>query len=127
MFHPLIKMLASKPELLAEHVGAYAELAAAEASQAVDQMRNKALVAAAAGVLALTGLLLTGVALLLYGALPMDAMPAPWLLAVVPAVPLAAALGCGLWLRSRPARVSFALLREQMAQDGALVQEAGRA
>lgn len=124
MFHPLIKMLVSRPEMLAEHVGAYAELAAAEASQAVDQARNKVIVGAAAGVLALVGLVLAGVAALLCAALPLTAMPAPWLLVVVPALPLVAAIVAALWLRSRPARPSFALLREQLAQDSALVQEA---
>lgn len=124
MFHPLIKMLVSRPEMLAEHVGAYAELAAAEASQAVDQARNKVIVGAAAGVLALVGLVLAGVAALLCAALPLTAMPAPWLLVVVPALPLATAIVAALWLRSRPARPSFALLREQLAQDSALVQEA---
>jgi len=124
MFHPLIKMLVSRPEMLAEHVGAYAELAAAEASQAVDQTRNKVIVGAAAGLLALIGLVLAGVAGLLCAALPMAAMPAPWLLVAVPALPLVAAIAAVLWLRSRPASTSFALLREQMAHDSALLQEA---
>jgi hypothetical protein len=124
MFHPLIKMLVSRPEMLAEHVGAYAELAAAEASQAVDQARNKVIVGAAAGVLALVGLVLAGVAGLLCAALPVASMPAPWLLVAVPALPLVAAIGAALWLRSRPAGASFALLREQMAHDSALIQEA---
>lgn len=124
MFHPLIKMLVSRPEMLAEHVGAYAELAAAEASQAVDQARNKVIVGAAAAVLVLVGLMLAGVAALLCAALPLTAMPAPWLLVAVPALPLLAAVAAALWLRSRPARTSFALLREQMARDSALVREA---
>jgi cytochrome bd-type quinol oxidase subunit 2 len=124
MFHPLIKMLVSRPEMLAEHAGAYAELAAAEASQAVDQARNKAIAGAAAGVLALVGLVLAGVAARRGAAVATAAMPAPWLLVVVPALPLAAAIGAVLWLRSRPAVASFALLREQMAQDSALIQEA---
>ena len=124
MFHPLIKMLVSRPEMLAEHVGAYAELAAAEAAQAVDHARNKVIVGAAAAVLALVGLVLVGVAALLCAALPTSEMPAPWLLVAVPAVPLLAAIGAALWLRSRPVSASFALLREQMARDSELVREA---
>lgn len=127
MFHPLIKMLITKPHLLAEHLGAYAELAAAEASHAVHQARLKAVVGAAAGVLALVGLVLAGVALMFCAALPLSGMPAPWLLLIVPAVPLVAAVGAVLWLRSQPANVSFSQLREQMAQDNALMQEAAQA
>jgi hypothetical protein len=39
-------------------------------------------------------------------------------------LPLLAALGAALWLRSRPVSASFALLREQMARDSELVREA---
>jgi hypothetical protein len=124
MFHPLIRMLATRPEMLTEHLGAYAQLAAAEAAYAVDQLRAKVVVAALAGVLALLGSALAGVALLLWAALPVAGMPAPWLLLVVPGVPLVAALAAALWLRSRPPSPSFALLREQMARDQALMQEA---
>jgi hypothetical protein len=39
-------------------------------------------------------------------------------------LPLLAAIGSALWLRSRPVNASFALLREQMARDSELVREA---
>jgi hypothetical protein len=124
MFHPLIKMLATRPEMLAEHVGAYAELAAAETAYAVEQMRTKALVGAGSGLLGLIGLIFAGVALLLCGALPVDDMPAAWLLVVVPALPLLGAIGGALWLKSRPPAPSFSRLREQMERDNGLMQEA---
>jgi hypothetical protein len=124
MFHPLIKMLATRPEMLAEHVGAYAELAAAETAYAVEQMRTKALVGAGSALLGLIGLIFAGVALLLCGALPVDDMPAAWLLVVVPALPLLGAIGGALWLKSRPPTPSFSRLREQMERDNGLMQEA---
>ena len=98
--------------------------AAAESAYAVDQMRTNALVGAASAVLAVIGLVFAGVALLLCGALPVEDMPAAWLLVAVPALPLLAAIGGALWLKSRPPTPSFSRLREQRERDTGLMQEA---
>ena len=125
MVHPMLKTLATRPELMAEHFGAYAELAAAEASEAALLWRGRVLWAVATGAFVLMALMLGGISLLLLGALPREAMPAPWLLALVPLLALALAAGCWVTLRNRPAAEPFAQLRQQMALDAALLAEAG--
>lgn len=125
MIHPLIKVLATRPDLLADHVGAYAALIAAEAVEAAGAARHRLLWAACAAALGLTGLGLAAVAGLLAAALPWAAMPAPWLLPALPALCLLAALLCQ-W-RSRQAVVTLTLdaVREQWALDAALIHRAG--
>ncbi|WP_284616652.1 hypothetical protein [Aquabacterium humicola] len=124
MVHPMLKLLATQPELLAEHVAAYAALASAEAAQASEALKRRALLGAAAALLGLLGLVFTGTALLLLAVVPLASMPLPWLLLVVPLVPLAAAAACAWSLRSGPSTKSFVHLREQVAADTALLREA---
>ena len=127
MFHPLIRLLATKPDLLADHLGGYAALVGAQASQAQTALVSRAaLLAAVAGSLAL-GLGLGGVALLLLAVVPMANMPLPWLLAAVPALPLLVAAGCWCVLQQRPQAWSMDALRTQWAADAALLREAGNA
>lgn len=125
MIHPLVRLLVTRPDMLADHVGAYAELASAEAREAAAMLRARAIFMAAAAAFATLGLVLGGVALLLVAALPLQAMPAPWVLAALPLGLLAVAGACLLALRQKPIANSFALLRQQMAQDAALLREAG--
>jgi hypothetical protein len=124
MIHPLFTTLATRPELLAEHAGAYAELAAAEAAAAAASWKRGAVLAAVAGGAALLALVWAGVALLLWGALPAGTMPRPWLLWAVPGVALLLALACAAALRRRTTAPAFGLLREQWAADRALWQRA---
>ncbi|WP_173123529.1 phage holin family protein [Pseudaquabacterium terrae] len=124
MVHPMLKLLATQPELLAEHVAAYAELASAEASEAAQGLRQRTLLGGLAALLALLGLIFSGVAALLLAALPLREMPLPWVLLAVPAVPLIAALGCWLRMRTKPSTPKFVQLRQQVAADTALLREA---
>lgn len=123
MFHPLIRMLATRPELLAQHLSGYAQLMGAQLGVAGGLLQDRALLLAGLAGGLLLGLGLAGVAGLLAAALPMAAMPAPWLLAAVPALPLGLAAGCAWALRRQPQVWSSALLREQMANDAALLHE----
>lgn len=125
MFHPLLARLATEPGLLAEHAGAYAELAALEAADLGQRWRRRALLGALAGGCALLFLLLAGVAALLAAALPVEGMPQPWLLLAVPALPLLLSLACLARLKLSGAAPAFPQLREQLAADAQLVREAG--
>ncbi len=127
MLHPMFKIVASRPELLAEHLAAYGQLATAQAQAAVAQLQQRALLGGIAALTGTLGLALAGVALLLVGVVPLQAMPAPWLLAVVPLVPLAVAAVCALRLRGLQATSALAPLREQFAADAALLREASAA
>ncbi len=127
MFHPLIRLLATKPDLLADHLGGYVALVGAQASQAQTALVSRAaLLAAVGGSLAL-GVGLGGVALLLLAVVPLGNMPLPWLLAAVPALPLLVAAGCWWTLQQRPQAWSMDALRTQWAADAALLREAGNA
>ncbi|MFO1338322.1 MAG: hypothetical protein U1F53_08800 [Burkholderiaceae bacterium] len=125
MVHPIFSTLLTRPELLAEHAGAYAELASVEAAIAADEWCRRGVWAASALVLALLGVGWGGVALLLAAAWPAAQMPAPWVLVALPAVSLGLALAVAVvaaWRRRR-ATPAFALLRQQIAEDGALLRE----
>ena len=124
MFHPLIRLLASKPHLLAHHAGTYINLASLQAAEAAAALRQRALMAVVAAVLFVLGLVLGGVALLLLGVLPLESMPAPWALAAAPAAPLFGALLAWLQMRRRPWSWSSDLLRAQFAADAQLIAEA---
>jgi hypothetical protein len=125
MLHPMFKIVASRPELVAEHLAAYGQLAAVQAQAAATHLQRRAVLAGVAGLSGALAIGLAGVALLLVGVVPLQAMPAPWLLLVVPLVPLAVAAVC--WLRLRGAKEASALapLREQFAADAALLRAAG--
>jgi hypothetical protein len=123
MLHPAVLTLISQPGLLAEHAGAYSQLAWAEVAQAVLGARRKAaLVVAAIACVALGGVLV-GMALLLLAVVPVPLMPAPWALALGPALPLlTAAL---LWAAQRRLTLDlrFANLRQQLDADRALLRQ----
>lgn len=125
ILHPAFKTLVAQPELLAEHVGAYAQLAAAEAHQASRGLRLKGALAAGAVACAALGAGLAGVAVLVLAAIPMADMPAPWALGLAPGVPLAA--GAVLWLAQRRQAVDlgFRTLRAQLHLDQVLWQRLG--
>ncbi len=65
MLHPLWSTLVHRPDLVAEHLSAYASLLQAEAGQAGGDLLRRALAWALVAVSALLFLALTGVALML--------------------------------------------------------------
>lgn len=109
--------LARQPGLVLEHASAYLDLASAEMDEWGGQWKQRAALATAAAVLALLGLALAGVAGLLLAVVPLSSMPLPWLLVVIPLVPLLLAAGCAWRVRRLEKAAPFAALREQMAQD----------
>lgn len=121
--HPVFRTLASRPELLAEHAGAYVDLAAAEVDVAARQVRTRAALMAASLACGALGVGLAGTALLLLAVTPLQEMPAPWALLAAPAVPLGAALGLW-WAQGRKSvDLHFSALREQVALDRQLWQQ----
>jgi len=124
VFHPLIRLLATKPHLLAHHAGTYLSLASLQAAEAAAALRQRAMLAAVAAALLVLGVVLGGVALLLLAVVPLDSMPAPWLLAAVPASLLFGALLVWLQLRRRPWAWSSSILGQQLAADAQLIAEA---
>lgn len=120
--HPVFRTLVTRPELLTEHVGAYAELAWAEAADAGAGLKRKAVLGVAALACATFGVALAGVAVLLAAVIPFADMPAPWALLLAPGLPLSAAAALYGMQRRQPVDLSFRALRGQLALDGALWQ-----
>ena len=111
MSHLLLHLMASRPQLLLEHLEAYMDLAGAETGEAASALKRGALLGAVGlGCLAI-GLVLGGVALLLCAVVPASQMPAPWALWAVPLPPILLAIGCLLAARKPPRSVAFDHLR----------------
>ena len=127
MFHPLIRLSASKPHLLAQHLGGYADLAAAQAADAAQALQRRLMLGAALAGCLLVGVVMVGMAVLLVAVVPLSAMPAPWLLLAAPALPLLAAAVMAWKLRSHTWNWSSAEWRAQFMADLQLLDEAGTA
>ncbi len=122
MIHPLFISMAKQPALFLEHADAYTDLAVAELACWRSRLQQRAILTAAAVLLALIGVGLAGVAGLLAGALPWQTMPMPWLLWAIPLAPLVIA-GVLAWRIARlEDGATFATLRDQVAQDLATIK-----
>jgi hypothetical protein len=123
VWHPLLRLVLQRPDLMVEHASAYAALAADEGSAALGRvLRQRAWQLLAALCLAIA-LVLAGVSLLLWAALPVVAVGLRWVMFAVPAVPLLAAVAA--WLAARPATTgpAFAGLMAQAEIDRAAWRE----
>jgi uncharacterized membrane protein YqjE len=109
--------VARQPGLVAEHAGAYAQLASAELDEWGEQWKSRASLGTAAALLAYLALALAGAAGLALAVVPVQAMPMPWLLAVIPAVPMLLAGALAWRIRCMEQAPAFAALRQQLAQD----------
>lgn len=121
--HGLLRLLATQPQLLADHAEAYAELAATELGEASVQWRRSALlqVLGLCGVSA--GVVLAGVALMLWAAVPIAQIHAPWALVAAPLLPAALGLGCLMAARRCGRAAAFAGVRRQWQADLAMLRE----
>lgn len=126
--HPLLRLLVEQPQLLGEHVAAYAALASAEGSATLGALRRRVALQLAALACGAVAAGLAGVAVMLWAVLPAAgfASGAGWVLLVVPAV--AVGVGVGLYRAARPlpGHDAFAALRQQGTADLALLRELHR-
>lgn len=120
--HPLLRLIATKPELLADHFEAYAELVGEEAGKAVSAWKRRLVLNVVALCLVAVCAVLGGVAIMLWAMIPAPNLRAPWILIAVPAVPAAVALLCLFVGRSEGPRV-FADVKRQLAADLAVLRE----
>lgn len=125
MIHPLFKILASQPDMLAEHLAGYGELLVAQAQEVSAGLRTRAWWMALTLLCAAMTLFFSGTSVLLLAALPLPGMPAPWLLAVVPAAALCLTL-VGAWaLKHRAPLWPASGVRDQVQLDLALLRASG--
>ncbi|MHB8948124.1 MAG: hypothetical protein ACYC4S_03550 [Rhodoferax sp.] len=124
MIHPLFLLIATRPQLLADHAEAYAELIATELGHTSSAWKRRSMLySVGLGCLAV-GAMLAGVALMLWAVTPANSIHALWALIAAPLVPVALALWCLLAARS-PAKASgFEAIRQQIKADLAMLREA---
>ena len=125
MIHPLLALLATRPQLLTDHAEAYAELATAELTLLTTNWRQQALWTAGLMCSAVVAVALAGVSLMLWAVSPEANIRAPWALWLAPLLPLLLALICGVAARPSNER-AFNLLRQQAHTDLQMLREAGR-
>ena len=123
--HPMLHLIASRPSLVANHAGAYAELVNAEVQAFIESGKRRALLMVTAIFSVGVSAVLAGVALMLWGVLPEANMQAPWALVAVPVLPALVGLVCFFSARSSSATTGFDNLRAQVQADMALLTEAG--
>lgn len=121
--HPLLHLVASQPQWLAEHAEAYADLVAEEIGTASQTWRRRALLGVAALCCGVVAVVLAGVALMLWAIVPAAEIHAPWALVLAPLLPAMAAAACLLAGGSGRRGTAFATLREQLKADCLLLRE----
>jgi hypothetical protein len=123
MLHPLLKLIATQPQLLADHAEAYADLIGEEIGTASVRLKRRVVLNSIALCALGVGAVLTGVALMLWAVIPSTSLQHPWALLVVPLFPLVTAAGCALAARARPQAGSFDNVRAQIKADVAMLRE----
>ena len=127
MIHPLFRLVAAQPQMVADHLGGYCELFGDELRGfGAHWTRRLLLQLAAVGLLAVA-ISLAGVAVLLWAVTAPDGIHAAWALAAVPLAPLLAALACAMASRGAAPAASFTAMREQIAEDARMLREVAAA
>ncbi len=127
ILHPLLRLTATEPHLLADHVEAYAELVGAQASTALLAWKRRTVFMAAGLGLGGVAVLLAGIAVMFWAVTPLGQIREPVALLVVPLIPAVAAIVCWLFARSQQVSGMFDEIRDQMRADLAMLREAGAA
>ena len=121
----LLNLIATRPQLLADHAQAYGALLAAELPRATAACKRQALLMGLALASLLATTVLAGVALMLWAAMPTLPMPSAWLLVVVPVVPALAGIACWMAARAPVERDLLVELQRQVNADLAMLREVG--
>ncbi len=123
--HPLLALLATRPQLLVDHAQAYAALFNEEFDQARASWQRTAVLHAVALCCVSAAAVLAGVALMLWVISPALPAQAQWVLPVTPLVPLLVALICLVTVRREARQDAFANLRRQIGADMAILRAVG--
>jgi hypothetical protein len=126
MIHPLLRLVATKPHLLADHAQAYAGLVSEEIGRSVGGFKRRVLLSAIAVGLMAMAAIFAGVALMLWGVMPPSSIQSLWALIAVPGVPALVGVVCLLAGRTQPAD-TFAGLKQQVAADLAMLRDVSTA
>ena len=116
MIHPLLRLIATQPQLLADHAESYADLVGEELGKTTAVWKKRVLLNAAALCLLGVAAVLAGVALMLWAVTPAANIHAAWALLASPAVPALLAVWCAFEGQRETAAV-FKDLKQQIAAD----------
>jgi hypothetical protein len=122
--HPLLALLATRPQLLVDHARAYAALVDEEFDIAFASWRHRAILLSVALCCVIVSAVLAGVALMLWAVNPVLQPHAPWVLWCTPLLPLLGAVICLVLARSATPTDAFANLGRQISADMAMVRAA---
>jgi hypothetical protein len=123
MIHPLFRLIASEPQMLADHVEAYSELVAEEVGAVTSQWKRRVVLHALSLCCVIVAAVLVGVALMLWAVIPVDSMNAPWALMAAPAIPVVLALWSHFAAKAPTAEEhGFKAIREQLNADAAMLR-----
>lgn len=120
--HPLLRLVATQPELLVDHAGAYAGLVGEELGKTAAAWKLRVVLNVVALSLLAVSAVLAGVALMLWAIVPAAQVQAAWALIAAPAAPAVLAIGCALAGREKYAS-AFADINKQLAADLAMLRE----
>ena len=124
MIHPLVRLAASHPELLAEHGEAYLALVARDLAEWRASLVRRIVMAAVAGVAALLSLVFIGIALMLWGIAPVSHIPAPWAFFAPPVLMVVVTMVAGFIAARRGKALSiFSDVKAQVLADLAMLRE----
>jgi uncharacterized membrane protein YqjE len=123
MIHPLLRLIATEPQILGDHVEAYAELVGDEVRKTSSAWVTRLGLYLAAACLGGIALVFTGVALMLWASLPASGFQTPWLLVAVPAITFAAALICAVIAARSRVENAFDNVKKQLNADMAMLRE----
>ena len=125
MIHPLLRLAATQPHLLGDHVEAYAALVGEEVNKVSTSLMTRVGLYLGALVLFAVGLVLVGVALMLRATIPSTGYPAGWALFVVPLTPFVLGAICVVVARVKPVERAFVTIKNQLNADMAMLREVG--
>jgi hypothetical protein len=120
----LLKLLLLPPDLLRSHAQGYAELAREVGANYLCTLKNRCLMYAFSALTFVLALVLAGVALLLWGAFPLQDAPHVWLLPAVPLGFFFLSLLCWWWARSLRLEPPLKVFQTQIQLDVLAIQQA---
>ena len=123
MIYPLLRLIATRPQLLLDHCEAYADLVVAETTLATSHWTQKAVLTMAAAFSLVVAVTLTGIAVMIWAVTPVITGPITLALTGAPLVPWILALACVIAARTRGPGGNMQVLRQQLSADMALLRE----
>lgn len=117
MVRLLLKMLLLPPDLLKSHAQGYVDLASEVGARYLCTLKNRWVMYALSALTLSLALIFGGVALLLWGTLPLNEAPHPWVLLVLPAACLCLSGLCWWWARNQRLQPLLKDIQAQIALD----------